>query len=137
MRGGKNMSLKQRRHKSQKAKSTKRPTREEAEGLRIGRKAMRLYQTKLKDLLEPAYIGKFVAIEPDSGDYFVGTRMAEAMEKARPSILINSPCSSELVLRQPSRSNARCRSLYETNTTLAGLVGFRSLTSSYNCFGNR
>ena len=79
----KQLSLKQRRQKNQKAKPTKRLSREDAEGERISRKAMRLYQTKLKALLEPAYIGKFAAIEPDSGDYFVADRMAEAMEKAR------------------------------------------------------
>ncbi|MGH9843416.1 MAG: hypothetical protein ACREEM_32160 [Blastocatellia bacterium] len=77
------MSLKQRRHKNPETKSTKQPSREEAEGQRISRKAMRLYRTKLKALLEPAYIGKFAAIEPDSGDYFVANRMAEAMQKAR------------------------------------------------------
>jgi hypothetical protein len=77
------MGIKQRRQKNQKAKPTKRLSREEAEGQRISQKAMRLYRTKLKALLEPTYIGKFAAIEPDSGDYFVGNRMAEAMQKAR------------------------------------------------------
>ena len=77
------MSLKQRRQTSQKAKPVKRLSREDAEGERISTKAMQLYETKLKALLEPAYIGKFAAIEPDSGDYFVADRMAAAMHKAR------------------------------------------------------
>jgi hypothetical protein len=77
------MTLKERRQKNQKVKPTKRLSREDAEGERISRKAMRLYETKLKALLEPAYIGKFAAIEPDSGDYFVADRMTEAMQKAR------------------------------------------------------
>ena len=77
------MSLKQRRYKHQKAKSTKRPSREEAEGQRISRKAMRLYRTKLKALLEPAHWGMFAAIEADSGDYFLGARMGEALTQAK------------------------------------------------------
>lgn len=77
------MTLKQRRQKAPKAKPTKRLSREEAEGERISQKATRLYETKLKALLEPAYIGKFAAIEPDSADYFVAARMAEALQMAR------------------------------------------------------
>ena len=77
------MSLKQRRQKEPKVKPTKRLSREEAEGQRISRKATRLYETKLKALLEPDDIGKFAAIEADSEDYFVAARMAEAMQMAR------------------------------------------------------
>ncbi|MFN0124057.1 MAG: hypothetical protein ACKV2V_26435 [Blastocatellia bacterium] len=49
----------------------------------LARKATRLYETKLKALLEPACIGKFAAIEPDSGEYFVADRMSAAMSQAR------------------------------------------------------
>jgi hypothetical protein len=75
------MNTKQRRQKGQKTKP-KRLSREEAESLRVCRKAERLYQTKLKALLEPANTGKFVAVEPDSGDYFLADRMVEAVLKA-------------------------------------------------------
>lgn len=42
----------------------------------------RLYETKLKALLEPKHKGEYVAIEPDSGDYYLGHTMSEAYERA-------------------------------------------------------
>jgi hypothetical protein len=75
------MSLKQRRQQT--TKSTKKSVRKKPAMSPLARKATRLYQTKLKALLEPADIGKFAAIEPDSGDYFVANRMTEAMHEAR------------------------------------------------------
>lgn len=79
------MSTKQRQQKGQKTKLSKpkRLSKEDAESDRVFRKGKRLYQSKLKSLLEPAYTGKFAAIEPDSGEYFLGTRMIEAALKAR------------------------------------------------------
>jgi len=48
----------------------------------IARKGQELYDTKLKALLEPEKNGMFVAIEPDSEDYFVGETMAQARQRA-------------------------------------------------------
>ena len=81
------MGMKLRQPKSQRAKPTRpapksKPSLRDAEGARLARKGERLYRTKLKALLEPAYIGKFAAIEPDSGEYFLGDRMIEAVDKA-------------------------------------------------------
>ena len=39
---------------------------------RLGDEAERIYCEKLKPILEPEYNGKIVAIEIDSGDYFIG-----------------------------------------------------------------
>lgn len=75
------MSLKQRRQQT--TKPTKKSVRRKPEMSPLARKATRLYQTKLKAVLEPDYVGKFAAIEPDSGDYFVASRMTEAMHEAR------------------------------------------------------
>ena len=75
------MSIKQRRQQTTPA--TKKAMRKKPTMSPLARKATRLYQTKLKALLEPADIGKFAAIEPDSGDYFVASRMTEAMHEAR------------------------------------------------------
>jgi hypothetical protein len=75
------MSIKQ--HRQQPTTAAKKSTRKKPEISPLARKATRLYQTKLKALLEPTYVGKFAAIEPDSGDYFVADRMAEAMHQAR------------------------------------------------------
>jgi hypothetical protein len=49
----------------------------------IARQAEWLYAHRLKALLEPAHIGKFVAIEPTSGAYFVGATLSEAIGAAR------------------------------------------------------
>jgi len=38
---------------------------------------------KIKDKLEPEHKGEFIAIEVDTGDYFVGKDPIEADEKAR------------------------------------------------------
>lgn len=54
----------------------------DAEGNRLVRKGKRLYETKLKTILEPAYKGMFAAIEVDSGEYFLGTSILEAIDKA-------------------------------------------------------
>ena len=77
----KNMSLKQRRRQA--ATSAQKSARKPRKMTPLARKAVRLYETKLKALLEPACIGKFAAIEPDSGDYFVADRMSAAMRQAR------------------------------------------------------
>ena len=75
------MTLKQRRQQA--STSTAKSASKSLKASPLARKAMRLYETKLKALLEPDCIGKFAAIEPDSGDYFVADRMSEAMRKAR------------------------------------------------------
>ncbi len=43
----------------------------------------KIYLEKLKSILEPNDTGRFVAIEVESGDYFVGSSIIEAIEKAR------------------------------------------------------
>ncbi len=43
----------------------------------------RIYHEKLKRLLEPKYKGKVIAIEVESGNYFIGESVVEALTKAR------------------------------------------------------
>jgi len=47
------------------------------------RRAEELDSTKLRHDLEPAHVDEFVAIEPDSGDYFLGKTLSEATQAAR------------------------------------------------------
>lgn len=47
------------------------------------RRAEELYATQLRAILEPAHMGEFVAIEPDSGDYFLGKTLGDATRLAR------------------------------------------------------
>ena len=47
------------------------------------RKAEAIYATRLRSLLEPEHRDEFVAIEPESGDYFLGKTLNEATRAAR------------------------------------------------------
>lgn len=81
------MSTKLQKPKSQRVKTTRRmgqlvKSLLDAKGEQLTRRGERLYQTKLKALLEPDCNGMFAAIEPDSGDYFLGKRMVEALDNA-------------------------------------------------------
>jgi hypothetical protein len=42
-----------------------------------------IYRQLLRDKLEPAHKGEFVAIEPDSAEYFLGKTSLEAILNAR------------------------------------------------------
>jgi hypothetical protein len=48
----------------------------------IVEKGQRIYET-IKDKLEPEHKGEIVAIEVETGDYFLGRRVIEATDKAR------------------------------------------------------
>ena len=50
---------------------------------RLGEEGERIYRERLKTLLEPEFNGKIVAIEVDSGDYFIGDTVVEAGLKAK------------------------------------------------------
>ena len=49
------------------------------------RRAEEIYATRLRTILEPDHVDEFVAIEPDSGDYFLGKTLSEAIGAARQS----------------------------------------------------
>ena len=49
----------------------------------LAERAEKFYQEKLKSMLEPSQVGKFVAIEPDSGSYFVNESDVEAIMNGR------------------------------------------------------
>lgn len=44
-----------------------------------------IYSRRLKELLEISHKDQFVAIEPESGDYFLGQTVSEASQAARHS----------------------------------------------------
>ena len=46
-------------------------------------RAKRLYVGKLQAVLEPQHPNRFVAIEPESGDYFLGDTFDEAVKAAK------------------------------------------------------
>ncbi len=45
--------------------------------------ARRLYAERLRELLEPNHQDEFVAIEPVSGEYFLGHTLSEAIAASR------------------------------------------------------
>jgi hypothetical protein len=47
------------------------------------RKAEEIYASKLRHILEPDHCDEFVAIEPQSGEYFLGRTLNEASQAAR------------------------------------------------------
>ncbi len=47
------------------------------------RDAERIYKERLRDELETGHHDQFVAIEPVSGDYFLGRTLSEALGSAR------------------------------------------------------
>ena len=49
------------------------------------RRAEEVYNTRLRQILEPQHVDEFVAIEPESGDYFLGKTLSEAIGAARRS----------------------------------------------------
>lgn len=49
----------------------------------VARRAKQLYEDKLKTRLETNHRNAFIAIEPDSGDYFLGTTLSEAIQASR------------------------------------------------------
>jgi hypothetical protein len=61
----------------------------------IARAGQEIYDSSLKELLEPKSNGQFVAIEPTAGNYSLGATIIEAIEKAE----INSPNADFHVVR--------------------------------------
>jgi hypothetical protein len=49
----------------------------------LARRAEHIYEQRLKNELESTHLDYFVAIEPDSGDYFLGRTLSEAAAAAR------------------------------------------------------
>jgi len=54
------------------------------ETLDVSNRAKRINEERLRGGLETNEQGRFVAIEPDSGDYFLGRTMSEAIQASRP-----------------------------------------------------
>jgi hypothetical protein len=42
-----------------------------------------IYEARLQSILEPQHTDQFVAIEPESGDYFLGRTLNDAAKAAR------------------------------------------------------
>ena len=49
----------------------------------VARRAKQLYEEKLRTTLEATNMNEFVAIEPDSGDFFFGKTLSEAIQASR------------------------------------------------------
>jgi hypothetical protein len=49
----------------------------------VAREARRIYEEQLRTSLELSHMNEFVAIEPVSGEYFLGRTLSEAIGAAR------------------------------------------------------
>lgn len=49
----------------------------------IAEAAKKIYQETLRESLEVSHLNQFVAIEPFSGDYFIGTTLSAAIGASR------------------------------------------------------
>ena len=49
----------------------------------VARRSKELYEASLREKLEATNMHDFVAIEPDSGDYFFGKTLSEAIQASR------------------------------------------------------
>jgi hypothetical protein len=49
----------------------------------VAEAAKRIYSATLRDTLEAKFLNAFVAIEPVSGEYFIGATLSEAIGAAR------------------------------------------------------
>ena len=49
----------------------------------VVRRATQLYEEKLRENLEKTNMNDFVAIEPDSGEYFFGKTLSQAIQASR------------------------------------------------------
>lgn len=49
----------------------------------VEQKGQEIYEGKLKDQLEKEHLGKYVAIDVETEEYFVGESLEEALTKAR------------------------------------------------------
>ncbi len=56
-----------------------------SETMNVARKARAIYDARLKVDLEATHREEFVAIEPESGDYYFGQTLSEAIQAARTS----------------------------------------------------
>lgn len=53
---------------------------------RLAGEGERFYVERLRDVLEPGQVGRFVAIEPETGSYFVGVNGSEALAAAHKAV---------------------------------------------------
>ena len=51
--------------------------------LDVASRATEIYESRLRVKLEADHRNAFVAVEPDSGDYFLGETLTEAIQAAR------------------------------------------------------
>jgi hypothetical protein len=54
-----------------------------SETIEVARKAQEIYERYLRQKLEATDLNAFVAIEPESGEYFLGQTLREAIQAAR------------------------------------------------------
>ena len=70
--------------------------REPDDGDRLVELGMRLYESRIRELVEPDHIGEYIAIHVDSGDYVIERSSPHAMR----SLLKIHPADGRLFIRR-------------------------------------
>lgn len=78
----------------------------------LARLAKLIYEQRLKAELERTHLNYFVAIEPDSGDYFLGQTLSEAAMAARKAY----PGRSAFLLRVGHRTGVHMGGCFMTES---------------------
>ena len=53
------------------------------QSVQLARRSRQIYGERLRSSLEATNLGDFVAIEPESGEFFLGPTLSEAIQAAR------------------------------------------------------
>jgi hypothetical protein len=54
-----------------------------SQSLDVAHRAKKIYEDRLRTQLEAKHIHAFVAVEPDSGEFFIGETLSEAIQAAK------------------------------------------------------
>ena len=77
--------------------------------MEVAKKAQAIYERDLRSTLEKTNPNAFVAIEPESGSYFLGQTLSEAIQAARAAHPERLPFTLRVGHRSDSRlSNRHC-----------------------------
>jgi len=49
----------------------------------VARRATEIYESRLRRKLEETHLHRFVAVEPDSGEHFLGDTLSDGIQSAR------------------------------------------------------
>ena len=80
--------------------------------IEVARKALAIYDKQLKTKLELSNIDDFVAIEPESGDFFLARSLSEPIQAARAAHPARLPFALRVGHKAAVETGVMCHALY-------------------------